>query len=173
MTAPALPSGWTSTLVTGDPPSWENSTTSPDTAPNAVFVNDQDGISDKVLDSRNILINSAAAQITFRNNYDTEYDPPPAEVFWDGFVLEVSVNGGAFVDVTDPSIGGSFVSGGYTGEIDGTANNPLAGRFAWCGDFRGLHQLGDQPWRSAQRTNDQAAFPDGNRRSGGAAWGAH
>jgi hypothetical protein len=51
--------------------------------------------------------------------------------------MEVSVNGGAFVDVTDPAIGGTFVSGAYTGEIDGTANNPLAGRFAWCGNSGG------------------------------------
>jgi hypothetical protein len=51
--------------------------------------------------------------------------------------MEVSLNGGAFVDVTDPSIGGTFGTGGYTGEIDGTANNPLAGRQAWSGDSGG------------------------------------
>ena len=32
---------------------------------------------------------------------------------------------------------GRCVSGCYTGEIDGTANNPLAGRFAWCGNSGG------------------------------------
>ena len=120
------------TVVSGDPPSWETSTTTPDSAPNAAFVVDQDGISDKTLDSRTINI-SSAAQISFRNWFNTEHDPPPTEVFWDGYVLEVSINGGAFVDVTDPSIGGAFVSGGYTGEIDGTASNPLAGRQAWSG----------------------------------------
>jgi bacillopeptidase F (M6 metalloprotease family) len=112
-------------------------TASSDSAPNNAFVPDQDGISDKTLDSRDIAINSPTAQITFRNNFNTEHDLPPAEVFWDGYVLEVSVGGGAFVDVTDPSIGGSFVSGGYTGEIDGTADNPLAGRQAWSGDSAG------------------------------------
>jgi hypothetical protein len=101
-------------------------------------VPDQNGISDKSLISRDITINSPAAVISFRNNYNTEYDPPPAEVFWDGYVLEVSTNGGgSYVDVTDPSIGGTFVSGPYTGEIDGTAANPLAGRFAWCGNSGG------------------------------------
>jgi len=89
------------------------------------------------LDSRNIAINSAAPVVSFRNNYNTEYDPPPNEVFWDGGVLEVSIDGGALVDVTDPSIGGVFVSGPYTGEIDGTAGNPLAGRMAWCGNSGG------------------------------------
>jgi uncharacterized delta-60 repeat protein len=108
VTAPALPAGWVATLVTGDPPTWVTSTTTPDSPPNDAFVPDQDGISDKILDSRNITINSAAAQISFRNNFNTEHDPPPAEVFWDGYVLEVSINGGPFVDVTDASVGGSL-----------------------------------------------------------------
>jgi len=136
VTAPALPTGWVATLVTGDPPTWVTSTTTPDSPPNDAFVPNQDGISDKTLDSRNITINSAAAQLSFRNNFNTEHDPPPAEVFWDGYVLEVSINGGGtWTDIIDA--GGSFFSGGYTGEIDGTANNPLAGRLAWSGDSGG------------------------------------
>lgn len=125
------------TLVTGNPPTWETSTTTPDTAPNDAFVPNQDAISDKTLDSRNITISSAAAQLSFRNNFNTEYKPPPTEIFWDGYVLEVSINGGPFNDVTDPAVGGTFVSGPYTGEINGTANNPLAGRMAWSGDSGG------------------------------------
>jgi len=129
--APALPPGWSSGF-------WVTSTIDPDSPPNDAFVDDQNGISDKSMDSPSILINSPAAQITFRNNFDTEYDPPPAEVFWDGYVLEVSTDGGAtFNDVIDPAVGGTFVSGPYTGEIDGTAGNPLAGRFAWSGDSGG------------------------------------
>ena len=55
-------------------------------------------------------------------------------------MLEVStpsIGGGAFFDITANQIGGSFVSGGYTGEISGKANNPLAGRMAWSGDSGG------------------------------------
>jgi subtilisin-like proprotein convertase family protein len=135
VTPPALPAGWTATLVTGDPPSWVTTTATSDSPPNNAFVPDQDGISDKTMDSCNISIFSPTAQIKFRNSFNTEHDPPPAEVFWDGFVMEVSVNGGAFGDIIDA--GASFVSGGYTGEIDGTANNPLAGRQAWSGDSGG------------------------------------
>ena len=61
-------------------------------------------------------------------------------VFWDGYVLEVSspnINGGTFTDVTDPAVGGSIPVGGYTGEIDSTAENPLAGRMAWSGNSGG------------------------------------
>jgi hypothetical protein len=133
--APALPAGWVAALVTGDPPTWETSTTTPDSPPNAAFVPNQDGISDKTLDSRNITINSASSALSFRNNFNTEHDPPPAEVFWDGYVLEVSVAGGAFQDIIDA--GGVFTAGPYTGEIDGTANNPLAGRMAWSGNSGG------------------------------------
>ena len=87
-------------------------------------------VSDKRLDSRPIAISSAAAQISFRNNWDFEFSDG---TYWDGGVLEVSVNGGAFVDVTNPSIsGGTFVSGGYNGTIDSTADNPLSGQPAWA-----------------------------------------
>ena len=120
----------------GDPPPWVTTTTSSDSAPNNAFVDDQDGISDKVLDSRNISISSAVSVLSFRNNFNTEHDLPPAEVFWDGYVLEVSTNGGTtWTDIINA--GGVFVSGPYTGEIDGTANNPLAGRMAWSGDSGG------------------------------------
>jgi hypothetical protein len=141
VTAPALPAGWRATNPDpGDGILWVTDTVGPDTPPNDAFIPDQNGISDKVLDSRDIAITSAAAVLSFRNYFNTEYDPPPAEVFWDGGVLEVSspnINGGDFTDVTDPAVGGSIPTGGYTGEISGIANNPLAGRMAWSGDSGG------------------------------------
>jgi hypothetical protein len=117
---------------------WVTTTAVADSPPNDAFVDDQNGISDKMLFSRTIVMGSAAHTLSFRNWFQTEHDQPPAEVFWDGYVLEVSTdNGGTWADVTDPSIGGTFVSGPYTGEIDGTANNPLAGRMAWSGTSGG------------------------------------
>jgi hypothetical protein len=124
---PAMPPGWSG---------WVTSPIDPDTPPNDAFAPDPDGISDVAMDSPLINIHSAAAQIRFRNNFNTEYDPPPAEVFWDGWVLEVSSDGGSsFSDILN--VGGVFVSGPYTGEIDGTAGNPLAGRQAWSGNSGG------------------------------------
>ena len=41
------------------------------------------------------------------------------------------------MDITDSHVGGIIVSGGYTGEIDGSANNPLAGRMAWSSNSGG------------------------------------
>ena len=92
-------------------------------------------VSDKVLDSRPIAISSASAQISFRNWFSFEFSDG---TFWDGGVLEVSINGGAFVDVTHPSVSnGTFVSGGYNGTIDGTADNPLSGQSAWASSSGG------------------------------------
>ena len=138
--APTLPAGWVATIVSmGDPPSWETSTTQPDSAPNELFVVDQNGVSEKIVDSRSITISSAAAVLSFRNFFATEYDPPVPgpEHFWDGYVLEVSTDGGGtFQDII--AAGGVFVTGGYVGEIDATAGNPLAGRPAWCGASGGV-----------------------------------
>lgn len=108
----------------------------PDTANNA-FVTDTAVISDKVLDRSGVAINSSAPVLSFRNNFNTEFSDG---TYWDGGVVEVSspnINGGAFTDVTNALVGGSFVSGEYTGTIDSTANNPLADREAWSGDSGG------------------------------------
>ncbi|HEV2842222.1 MAG TPA: hypothetical protein VGW39_12930, partial [Chthoniobacterales bacterium] len=130
----SLPAGWVATNDQGPPPLWAISTTSSDTAPNNAFVSDTAVISDKRLDSRAIAISSAAAQISFRNNYDFEFSDG---TYWDGGVLEASINGGPFVDITHPSVGGSFVSGAYNGTIDSTADNPISSQPAWASSSGG------------------------------------
>jgi len=128
--APVLPPGWSSTT-------WVTSTTTPDTPPNDVFVDDPASPSDKRLDPPRLTASSASARIQFRNFYNLEASGGD---FFDGGVLEVSslnINAGAFTDVTDPAVGGSFVSGGYNGVISETANSAIAGRAAWSGDSGG------------------------------------
>ena len=78
-------------------------------------------------------INSTSPTLTFRNYFNTEMSNGN---YWDGGVLEVSISGD-FLDATDPGIGGTFVQGGYTGQIDREAGNPLAGRMAWSGNSGG------------------------------------
>ena len=116
---------------------WATTTDTSDSPPNNGFVEDQDGISDKVLDRMNVNVTSASATLSFRNNFNTEMS---GGTFWDGYVLEVSapnISGGDFLDITDSHVGGTIVTGGYTGVIDGTAENPLAGRMAWSGSSGG------------------------------------
>ena len=138
VTAPALPPGWVaSNPDPGDGTLWVTSTVTPESAPNDAFIPDQDGISDKVLDRMGVTVTSTSPMMSFRNNFNTEMS---MGIFWDGYVLEVSapgISGGAFLDITDSHVGGSFVTGGYTGEIDSTAMNPLAGRMAWSGSSGG------------------------------------
>ena len=61
---------------------------------------------------RSFIISSGTAQLTFSNNWDME----SSDQDYDGCVLEVSspnINGGAYTDILDPAVGGSFVSNGY------------------------------------------------------------
>lgn len=129
VTPPGLPAGWVATNVAGPDPLWITSPTLPDTAPNDAVVKDPPEISDKRLDTRNIAITSAAAVLSFRNSFNLQNN-------FDGGVLELSspnIAGGAFTDITNAAVGGSFVTGGYTGPISAGFGNPIAGRMAWSG----------------------------------------
>jgi hypothetical protein len=123
VTAPALPSGWTST-GSGSEPAWVTSTTNPFSAPNAAFAPDVATAGVTELVSPSIHINGSPAQLSFRNAFN-------AESGFDGGVLEISINGGAFQDIL--AAGGSFVSGGYTGTMAASTQNPLTGRNGWTG----------------------------------------
>jgi hypothetical protein len=131
--APALPPGWVATNAVGTAPLWATSPTIPDTAPNDAIVKDSPEISDKRLDTPGIAITSVSAQLSFRNNFSLQDG-------FDGGVLEVSspnIAGGAFLDITDPAVGGSFVTGGYTDRIGSGLGSPIGGRMAWSGNSGG------------------------------------
>ena len=130
VTAPAFPNGWTAVALLGGI-NFVSSTTTPDTAPNAAFAFDPTTVGGGTdLTSPTIAITSPAATVTFRNRYDTEAG-------WDGGLLEISINGGAFQDIL--AAGGAFVQNGYNdalGNYSG-ANNPIGGRAAWTGNSGG------------------------------------
>lgn len=90
-----------------------------------------------MLDRPGIVVQSSSSILSFRNNFDTD---ETGGGFGDGGVLEVSAPGisnGDFLDISDPQVGGMFVSGGYTGEISGCCGNPLGGRLGWVGESGG------------------------------------
>jgi hypothetical protein len=66
--------------------------------------------------------------LSFKNSYNTEAN-------FDGGVLEISINGGPFVDII--AAGGSFLEGGYSGLI-GVTDSVLTGRQAWTGNSGGF-----------------------------------
>ncbi|HXG85492.1 MAG TPA: M36 family metallopeptidase [Pyrinomonadaceae bacterium] len=131
VTAPALPTGWT-TAQTGTGVNWATKTGTSDTIPNSAFAQNTGesggttgGGAD--LESPGYNIGSEAAVLKFRNNFNTEKN-------WDGGALEISVGGAAYKDVLDA--GGEFLEGGYNGAL-GVNQNPLDGRPAWTGNSNG------------------------------------
>ena len=121
--APALPAGWTTTF-SGTGTAATTVTTFPDTAPNSVFTSEASNVGLSEVTSPSIAITSAGTKLSFRNEFNTESG-------FDGKVLEISINGGAFSDII--TAGGTFASGGYNSTLDTGFANPLPGRMAWTG----------------------------------------
>jgi cell division septation protein DedD len=133
VTPPTLPPGWTATnAINPDGVLWQTSNSglpSPpaDSPPNAAWVNDPVLVSDKRLTSPPVTIPLLQnAGLMFRHNYAFEDG-------FDGGVLEISIDGGAFQDAA-----GFIVQGGYNGTISTCCGNPLAGRQAWTGSSGGF-----------------------------------
>jgi hypothetical protein len=128
VTAPNLPSGWTTARTGTTPPAfWATTTTSPDTAPNVAFTNGVPSIASNSLISPSITLPAAGsgATISIRHAWNFEGG-------FDGGVLELSTDGGTtFNDITSPTVGGVFTSNGYNVTIDTGFGNPIAGRAAW------------------------------------------
>jgi autotransporter-associated beta strand protein len=126
VTAPALPSGWVSSVSSGTANGWTTGTNAANTAPNAVFALPTGAVSEQVLDSPAFILPSAAAdpEIRFQHRWNTENT-------YDGGLLEISVDGGAYTDIL--AAGGSFLSGAYSGTLSAGHQNPLGGRPAWFG----------------------------------------
>lgn len=135
VTPPALPAGWTQSNATGtDPTVWSSSasgTPSPVavSVPNAARINDPAGVNDKRLESPAIAITASNPQLRFQNNFDLENG-------FDGGVLEVSVDGGAFADLL--TAGGSFLANGYNRTISTGFSSPIGGRSAWSDTSNGF-----------------------------------
>jgi uncharacterized repeat protein (TIGR01451 family) len=131
VSTPAIPFGWTSTLVTGPDGArpWTTVGVRYDTEPNSAFALDASDIRDSVLDSPGILIESPEAKLRFQNRYDLERD-------FDGGVLEIKIGDGNFEDILDA--GGSFSEGAYNGTISGSFGSPISARQAWTGLSNGF-----------------------------------
>ena len=127
VTAPALPAGWT-TAISGSATAWATSSTNPSSAPNAVFAGDPTSVSDNQLISPSFAVPAGGGQLTFRNLYNMETG---ASTGYDGVVLELSIDGGPYSDITTG--GNAFLSGGYVRAISASFSSPIAGRQAWTG----------------------------------------
>jgi hypothetical protein len=138
VTAPALPAGWVASFTPGPADctptgtcglgtNWATSSASSQTAPNAAFHNAPSCVTDSNLDTPSIFIPTSfyPSVIYFWQNYNLESGH-------DGGVLELSIDGGPFIDII--TAGGSFLGGGYNGTISTAFFSPIAGRQAWTGN---------------------------------------
>ncbi len=135
VTAPTLPSGWTSSASNAQS-AWVTSTVTNDTPPNSVFSPDPASIGINQLVSPSITLPADSGQLSFRNNFNLESSSANANLGYDGGVLEIKIGSGSFTDIL--TAGGSFAAGGYTRTISANYGNPLAGRQAWSGNSGGF-----------------------------------
>lgn len=127
--APALPAGWT-TWQHGDGVDWTTQATSADSSPNAAYAPAASASGEAALTGPAFSVPADGAELQFRQRFATEGG-------YDGGVLEIAIDGGAFADIL--AAGGRFAAGGYTAGLaarpacSGASANPLAGRAAWTG----------------------------------------
>jgi hypothetical protein len=142
VTAPALPSGWTTTQGTnpGGVSPWVTSDSGDPTPPADSFPNSAvTGDPAPALDNRLVspsFTYPAGALLSFRHNYHlVEQSTTTAN---SAGVLEISVNGGTYTDIINA--GGTFVSGGYdhTGINFNSSNPLLPSRPNWSGSSDGF-----------------------------------
>jgi Carboxypeptidase regulatory-like domain/FG-GAP-like repeat len=130
VTPPALPAGWTNVQLFGTGINWVTKLQAGSSTNNIAFANAPTTKHTTALISPAIQIQTTEAQLSFRNQYNTELD-------FDGMVLEFSIdNGATWRDVI--SGGGSFASGGYNEGIATYTDSTLAGRLAWTGTSSGF-----------------------------------
>jgi hypothetical protein len=90
------------------------------------FAPDPDSVADIYLVSPDLLVSATEdLTLTFKHRYDFDTNE---DVFFDGGVIEISVDGGAFTDI------GQHASPTYPGTLAGApSSNPLGGRPAYVG----------------------------------------
>jgi uncharacterized repeat protein (TIGR01451 family) len=130
VTPPALPAGWSTTGSTVAGNQWVTSAGTTQAGANKANLLTPGDSRDKRLTSPAFNVGGLPASLSFYRSLDLE-------ATFDGMVLEISINGGAFQDALAPA-GSSFATGGYTGPLP--ANNALGARQAWQADTSGYEE---------------------------------
>ena len=123
-----LPPGWASG-VTGSGTGWTRS----DAGNLSVRAETPPALGTSFLTSPAVNIGSEDTVVRFKHYLDTEASESNAEAGFDGGVLEVSRDGGAWEDIEDA--GGRFTEGPYNRILSEAYQNPLPGRRAWSGSL--------------------------------------
>jgi len=120
--------GWTTSAAVGTT-NFSISTTQASSPTHSWWGPDAVTVTDLSLTSPAVTLPAAtAAPLTLEFHHWRNLEPRSADGCYDGGVLEIALNGGAFTAVP----GAQLLTDPYTGAIT-TAANPLNGRQAWCG----------------------------------------
>jgi hypothetical protein len=112
---------WTHSAGQGTDDWAQNTAGNPHSPTHTFFTSDVSTIKDDYLVTPSVTLGDASAQLSFWHTYYLE-------ATYDGAVIEISVNGGAWTD-----LGAQITQGGYTGTISTAYSSPIAGRQAWTG----------------------------------------
>jgi hypothetical protein len=128
-------SGWTHSASTGTIDNWALTTAKSHSTSHSFFAA---GPSTKNVDdlySPAVAIPASASgiQLGFWHNYNMQNR-------YDGGVLELSVDGGTWFDVTAIGSGAAFASGGYANTLI-SSSSPFRNRLAWTGTNSGFTQV--------------------------------
>lgn len=130
VSAPGLPTGWTTSTEEGTANNWVTVTDQSSSTPNSVFAANPSTVSLSSLISPDFQINSQYSKLLFDIYYRTGFA-------FDGVVLEYSTDSGStWKDILDG--GGVFATGAYNDDINSGWDNPLSGRDAWTGNSGGF-----------------------------------
>ncbi len=118
-----LPLNWGS-VESGSGVAWERVKTRAASGVGSVFTAGQESVGESSLLSPAFVLASDGGTLSFQHSYDLEAG-------YDGAVLEVSRDGGAWLDlIEDPAV---IVAGGYDRTIGSNHESAIAGRRAWSG----------------------------------------
>lgn len=115
---------WTASAGSGSS-NWSLGTTSPHSPTHAWFAQDVASVTDQYLAMTNAVTLSGTPTLSFWHSYATEAG-------YDGGVVEISANGGAWTD-----LGALMTQGGYNSTISSSYSNPIGGRQAFSGSSGG------------------------------------
>jgi hypothetical protein len=133
---PLLPGAWSSTS-TNPANKWITVNTASFSTPNSAFAPNPGSENDSFLTSEVYSFGTASAPyslaLNFYHKFEMEEQSPT--LAWDGGVVEVSFNGGAFRNVLSPLVGGVFTQGDYNRTISRsrTLADPFNGRRCFSG----------------------------------------
>jgi len=118
-----LPMNWSS-LEAGSGVAWDRVTTRADAGIGSVFAAGRASVGEASLLSPRFVLASDGGTLSFKHSFDLEAG-------YDGAVLEVSRDGGAWLDLLeDPAV---IVTGGYNRTIGRNNESAIAGQRAWSG----------------------------------------